>query len=57
MRTFTAEEVNRIRRATVNGKLERDEHNQLIVYSGIFEWDDGTYRDQPQPDNNTEQSK
>ncbi len=47
MKTFTEEEVS----AATNvdgGDLEYDNHGQLIIYTGIFRWSDGTFRDEPE---------
>lgn len=47
-KVFTQAEVD----AATNvpgGSLEHDNYGQLIIYTGIFQWEDGTYRDTPDP--------
>lgn len=41
MRIFTPEEI-------FKNCFEVDLYGQLIIYTGIFQWSDGTYRDHPE---------
>lgn len=50
MKIFTKEEVDACT-CSYNGELEHDEQGQLIVYTGIYQWKDGSCRDQPEPSN------
>jgi hypothetical protein len=48
MKVYTEAEVN----AATNvpgGQLEHDNHGQIIIYTGIFAWQDGTFHDEPDP--------
>lgn len=51
MRIFTNQEVSDACTVTSNFgcELEHDNHGQMIIYTGIFRWEDGTYRDEPDP--------
>ena len=52
MKTFTAEEVEKFTspELTADGAaLEEDEHGQQIIYTGVFRWLDGTFRDKKDP--------
>lgn len=51
MRTFTKDEVNSAINVESNfgAELERDNHGQLIIYTGVFVWNDGSHHDQPDP--------
>ncbi len=48
MKTFTKEEVD-ARTNVPQGDLEHDNHGQLIIYTGMFQWNDGTVRNEPDP--------
>ena len=54
MRTYTEAEVES---ATTVGsnfgcELLNDNQGQVVIYTGIFEWMDGTYHDEPDPNYN-----
>lgn len=54
MKTFTKQEVdevmNRINPHWLppGHAIEDDGRGQIILYTGIFKWNDGTFRDEPQ---------
>jgi hypothetical protein len=51
MKIYTHEEIRRHTHCTTgNAELLRDNQGQLIVYTGMFQWADGTVRDTPDPD-------
>ena len=56
MKTYTADEVIAIfdKGCAGLGELRHDEHGQLVVYTGIFEWNDSTFHDRPDPNYNNE---
>jgi hypothetical protein len=31
------------------GELEFDNHGQMVIYTGVYLWKDGSYRDEPDP--------
>lgn len=54
MRTFNVPEAQEVIIDMTNGidprEMEVDNHGQLLIYTGLFRWEDGTYRDEPDPD-------
>jgi len=51
VRTFTREEVYDMTNLKApGGDVQSDNAGQLVIYTGIYRWMDGTYRDQPDPD-------
>lgn len=54
MTTFSEQEAieNVIEDVKTNGVVgqETDNHGQIVIYTGIFLWNDGSYRDEPDPD-------
>lgn len=51
MKTYTVAEVQEIIVQTAqDGLYDEDYDGQLILYTGIFVWSDGTYHDEPEPD-------
>jgi hypothetical protein len=48
MKTFTQQEVDTL--CGMGGDCEHDNQGQLVIYTGIYEWDDGTFHDEPEPD-------
>lgn len=49
MKTFTTEEVEEV--FASKNTLGVDLYGQLIIYTGMFQWSDGTYRDEPENEN------
>ena len=49
MKFFTEEEVENMIELDIfpGASLEKD-NGQFIIYTGIFEWKDGSYRDEPE---------
>jgi hypothetical protein len=43
MKTYTSEEVDNI---IGYGDVERDNEGQLILYTSIYAWQDGSYHDE-----------
>lgn len=53
MKTYTAEEVTK--RAIASGSdWCYDNRGQVVLYTDIFLWSDGSYRDEPDPSYNDE---
>jgi hypothetical protein len=48
MKTFTDRQVDKLFRSC-GGDFQRDNSGQVIIYTGMFEWNDGTFRDEPEP--------
>jgi hypothetical protein len=51
MKTYTEQEVNEMLTVGPNpgGVLEHDNMGQLIIYTNIFRWTDGSHHDEPDP--------
>jgi hypothetical protein len=56
MQTYTEEQVMQATNVP-GGTLEHDNQGQLIVYTGIFEWNDGSYHDSVDPDRDDDESE
>jgi hypothetical protein len=51
MREFTLDQVKNIIKNNVDiCGFDFDNQNQIIIYSGIYQWQDGTYHDEPEKD-------
>ncbi len=53
MRIYTQAEVDAATKTISGsgelGELLEDNTGQLVIYTGIFRWSDGTYRDEAEP--------
>lgn len=49
MKIFSKEEVERYTFSSNKTEICYDESGQLVIYTGIFKWNDQTYRDYPDP--------
>lgn len=50
LRTYTKEEVDKATDCKTEGaELSHDNNGQLIIYTGMFQWNDGTVRSRPDP--------
>ena len=47
MKIFTEADV--LKDITENDLTETDNQGQIVIYTGKFQWDDGTIRDVPDP--------
>jgi len=48
MKIYTTEELDEIIAHLNETEPERDNQGQLVFYTGVFEWDDGSFRDTPE---------
>jgi hypothetical protein len=48
METYTEEQVKKMTDCT-QGDWEHDNQGQIVIYTGIFQWEDGSYHDEPDP--------
>ena len=54
MKIFTEQEIDTLFSYTVgSGDFQRDNSGQVVIYTGVFEWDDGTFRDEPESKTNS----
>lgn len=49
LKEYSAGEVNELLSHCEYNECEQDNHGQIIFYSGIFEWQDGTFHNLPDP--------
>lgn len=50
MKMFTQAEVyDMINTKSPGGDVQTDNEGQLVIYTGIYLWNDGTYHDEPDP--------
>lgn len=49
MKIFTEEEVAQRLASAKFCTSEDDGHGQVVIYTGLFLWKDGSYRDSPDP--------
>ena len=49
MNTYTKEEVNALTDCKADGQTELDNEGQVVIYTGIYEWKDGTFHDEADP--------
>jgi hypothetical protein len=52
VQTYTDEQVNKM--LSCLGTLEHDNQGQLVIYTGVFKWTDGSYHDEPDPNQEDE---
>lgn len=50
MTIYTKQEVKDHLVSCEYSDCARDNEGQLVFYTGIFEWEDGTFHDEPEPD-------
>lgn len=49
MKTYTDEEVD-VMASIPQGEMVHDNHGQMVIYLGMFLWNDGKYRSEPDPE-------
>lgn len=57
MKTFTRGQVDLAlfgNPALDGADIRTDNQGQIVIYTRIFRWDDGTYHDEPDPDYNVD---
>ena len=47
MESYTEEQVNKM--LACLGTLEHDNQGQLVIYTGVFRWHDGSFHDEVDP--------
>jgi hypothetical protein len=49
IKTFTDEEVEEVIMNQDDSTISQDENGQLVIYTGMYYWMDGTWRSEPDP--------
>jgi len=51
MKTYTKDEIMKLVRMDPR-EFDKDNDGQLIIYTGVYEWSNGEYHDEPEGEDN-----